>query len=439
MIAMNKLTWSTVSTAIEETRIRYNLKGSSEAFSYCVLEKLFPNSEEDIKDLITDGGDDCGIDAVKIIVHSTGAHIHLFQLKHCKNIKTAKNNFPSNEIGKILSYISHLFNEDIHLKEITNPILWGKTQEIWDVYKKPNTKVTIHFCNNGTKLTENHRVSLINSLEPYDILFEETDFNSLHNLIVTPNSENTKHIFTAINKEYFGKTNGNIRGMIATISAKDLINIIKDPNNKNEINPRIFDKNIRMFLGRDNPVNETIIQSALSEQNDYFWYMSNGLTATSSSFNYKPSTRNPIVEVENLQIVNGAQTSYALFEAQKQKPSILDDVLLLIRVYETKDTELPNKIAIATNSQTRIYGRDLMSNSSLQIQLEAAFKNLEAAFKNIGYYYERKKNQHIEKTLNKRIDSFKLGQAILAYHQREPDRAKSASDQIFGARYKERG
>lgn len=430
MVAMNKLTWSTVSTAIEEAKARYGLKTLPNAFSYCVLDKLFPNAEEDIKDLMTDGGNDCGIDAVKISRHGTGAHVHLFQFKYCESIKTAERYFSDNAIDKVLSYLERLFDENEHLEQVSNPALWDKTQEIWDVHTKPNTKITVHFCSNGTKLQDNHRTSFVKALEAYGVTFEEIDFSVLHNLLVTPEVEKTVHSFTAINKEYFGKMDGDIRGMVATISAGDLINIIQNPDNPTEINARVFDQNIRMFLGKDNPVNETIIQSALSSNNDYFWYMSNGLTAVCSSFSHRPSARNPIVEVENLQIVNGAQTSYALFEAHKQNPNIADDVLFLIRVYETKNAELPNKIAIATNSQTRIYSRDLMSNSSLQVRLEAAFKN-------IGYYYERKKNQYIDKPSAKRIDSFKLGQAVLSYHLREPERAKRDSNQIFGTRYEE--
>lgn len=430
MVAMNKLTWSTISTAIEDTNTRYGLNNMPKAFCYCLLEKLFPNSEDDIKDLITDGGNDCGIDAVKINQHGNSVHIHLFQFKYCDSIKIAQRYFSDKEIDKVLSYINRLYEESEQLEKVSNPNLWDKTQEIWGVYTKPNTKITVHFCSNGTKLQANHKKSFEEALQNYGIEFEEIGFEELHNLLVEPKPEKTLHTFTAINKEYFGKMDGDIRGMVATISAGDLINIIKSSESPNEINPRVFDKNIRMFLGKDNPVNETIIQSALSNDNDYFWYMSNGLTVICSSFSHRPNARNPEVEVENLQIVNGAQTSYALFEASKQNPGILDDILILIRLYETKNDALPNKIAIATNSQTRIYSRDLMSNSDLQIRLESAFKNM-------GYFYERKRNQYQDKPNTKRIDSFKLGQAMLAYHLREPERAKRDSNQIFGIRYEE--
>ncbi|NVJ93570.1 MAG: AIPR family protein, partial [Methylocystaceae bacterium] len=120
----------------------------------------------------------------------------------------------------------------------------------------------------------------------------------------------------------------------------------------------------------------------------------------------------------------------ALFEAYKKNNDILEDILILIRIYETKNEALPQEIAIATNSQTRISQRDLMSNTEVQIKLEKSFSNL-------GYFYERKRFQHEEQKPNSRIDALKLGQAIVAFDLREPEKARTDSDKIFSSRYQE--
>ena len=46
-----------------------------------------------------------------------------------------------------------------------------------------------------------------------------------------------------------------------------------------------------------------------------FFYYNNGITVTCSHFEYPKQVRNPIINLENLQIVNGSQTIHALFEA----------------------------------------------------------------------------------------------------------------------------
>jgi AIPR protein len=104
---------------------------------------------------------------------------------------------------------------------------------------------------------------------------------------------------------------------------------------------------------------------------------------TCDSMEYPPKTRAPILRMKNVQIVNGGQTSNALFEAATTDPDRFRNVLVLIRVYETKQYEMSLKIAISTNSQIPIRSRDLRSNDEVQ-------RKLEESFKDFGLFYERK-------------------------------------------------
>ncbi|RZK30374.1 MAG: hypothetical protein EOO63_06895 [Hymenobacter sp.] len=125
----------------------------------------------------------------------------------------------------------------------------------------------------------------------------------------------------------------------------------------------------------------------------------------------------------NPQIVNGGQTSHALFEAARADLNRIYDVKLLIRVIETGDRGFTNSVAEATNSQTPIRSRDIRSNDSIQLKIENSLIGH-------GYFYERKNDQHIDQAADKRVDAVKLGQVILAYVLREPDRAKTSSQKL---------
>jgi hypothetical protein len=427
---VSKLDWSMVDGTVKRCQEKNSLETVSKAFPFFVLKTLFPYSEEDTEDLITEGGNDCGIDAVKIDMVSGAAHVHLFQFKYYESHEKTSKQFSYIEGDKVVSFIASLFSEDAALEQACNPYLWDKVQEIWSVIREAKTKFTIHFCSNGQKLDPHQKERFIGALSQYRINFEEIDFAKILNLIVRSGEGETSHQVTAVDKQYFERSDGDIRGLIVTINAEDLIRVIVDHEDGEKINGDIFDKNIRIYQGSDNPVNESIIGSALSESNSYFWYMNNGITAVCSGFSYQPGARSPSIEIKNLQIVNGAQTSYALFEAYKNNKEQVRNVLLLMRLYETKNENLPYDIAVATNSQTRISNRDLMSNSLVQIKLERAFEGF-------GYFYERKKGQYEDKEDERRIDAFKLGQAILAYHFREPEKSKTDSDKIFGSRYDE--
>src|SRR5690606_20590748 len=83
------------------------------------------------------------------------------------------------------------------------------------------------------------------------------------------------------------------------------------------------------------------------------------------------------------------------------------------------------KIAEATNSQTPIRSRDLRSNDPILIRLESALRAK-------GWFLDRKRDQHAEQPETQRIDALKLGQIWLSFVRGEPDRAKTASDRIFG-------
>lgn len=427
---MNKLDWTTVASAVNAYNKKYNLSSTSKAFCYCLLDKLFPEQEDDIEDLLTEGGNDCGVDAIKIARSGNSCHIHIFQFKYHESQRKADSYFKETQADRIVTFIDRLFDEDAELKNIANPYLWEKIEEIWTLYQSINTRFTVYLCSNGKPLEKNKRTKTANALEKFGIEIEEIDFPYLVNLLVRPQKQKTRHSFHAVEKQYLGRSDGDIKGLVATITAKDLINMIRDAHNPNKISTAVFDKNIRVYLGKANAVNESIIKTALSDKNTYFWYLNNGITAVCTNLSYRDNIRSPEIEIENLQIVNGAQTSNAIFEAAKQSSEILEDVLILIKIFETKNEILPHEIALATNSQTRIFPRDLMSNTEMQ-------KKLEKAFENIGLYYERKKNQHDGKSEELRVDALKLGQAILAYHLREPEKSKKDSDKIFGVLYED--
>jgi hypothetical protein len=135
-----------------------------------------------------------------------------------------------------------------------------------------------------------------------------------------------------------------------------------------------------------------------------------------------------LVHLKNVQIVNGGQTSHALFEAYQENSKKLADVKVLVRIYESSDPIIASEIAETTNSQTPIRSRDLHANDYNQ-------KKLEEAFEIAGYFYERKARQYQDKPRAKRIDAFKAGQACLAYYLEEPETAKKDRGRVFGDLY----
>jgi hypothetical protein len=399
------------------------------AFSYMVLEYLLSLSSDEIEDAITDAPDDRGIDAVYVDERDGRNTIHLFQFKHVNSFKKAKSNFPSSEIDKLLSFIADLLNQSPGMEKTCNPILWSKVEEIWDALKNPTPSFEVHFCGNMDALVDTHKQRVITALSGYrSFNVNHHTLDSISNMFVERKRPRIDADLKVVDKNYFERTDGNIRGLIATVEATEIIKLITSPDNPNEVRIGVFNDNVRIYLTKKNRINRKIHATALSDKNVEFWYLNNGITITCDSFSYQPGVRAPIVALKNIQIVNGGQTSNSLFEAYKENPEKLLSVLVLARIYETRSRDITADIAEATNSQTPINTRDLRSNDDVQ-------KKLEESFLAQGIYYDRKSRQHQEQPRRKRIDALSAGQIYLAYTLGYPEVAKKDRARVFGDMY----
>lgn len=403
----------------------------SRALGCIVLDYVLDLTPEEIEDAITDGPRDRGIDAVFVDERSGSNVVHLFQFKYVGTFAKAKNNFPSQEIDKMLSFCSEVLDQNQDLQHSCNPILWGKVQEIWAALERPSPTFEVHFCGNMQELPPTEKTRAEMALEKYkSFTVRHHTLDSIVSLFLQRKEPKLDAEVRAVDKNYFERTDGNIRGLIATIEAMELIKLIQDPDDHKNIRLAVFNDNVRVYLTRKNRINRKIIASALSDTNSEFWYLNNGITMTCESFSYQPQKRAPRISLKNVQIVNGGQTSHALFEAFQESPEKLQNVLVLARIYETRSHDISGQIAESTNCQTPINTRDLRSNDEIQ-------KKLEESFRDQGFYYERKKRQHSEQSKRKRIDALAAGQAYLAYHLSFPEVAKKDRSRIFSDLYDE--
>ncbi len=187
----------------------------------------------------------------------------------------------------------------------------------------------------------------------------------------------------------------------------------------------LFEKNIRGWL-KYNKKNQEIYDSCTSKQSNFFWFLNNGITIIGDKIfaDDDKATWN----ITNLQIINGQQTARMISEAQR-KEKLKSDVKVMCRLYQTNETDFISKVTKATNSQSSIGSRDLMSNDPKQIAIQKAFKTY-------GYFYERQRGEvNNDKALTKVISSKKLGQVSLAILCKRPSLArKNIEDNFFNTK-----
>jgi len=212
--------------------------------------------------------------------------------------------------------------------------------------------------------------------------------------------------------EYFSKDD-SYTGLVALA---DYYEFLSDADGN--LRGHLFDWNVRDFQGAVS-VNKDMQSTLESEGNDDFWWLNNGVTILCSEVNISGKT----FTMENVQIVNGMQTSHSIHSAISRidkEDERRRGRSLLVRVFQTQDEATRDRIIRATNSQTKVPDASLHATEDIHRQLEAFFLSN-------GWYYDRRKNfyRNIGKPSDRIVSIPALGQAIMAIGLGQPDAARA--------------
>lgn len=431
MNRLSNIEWDIVDARVRTHKETKGLTTMSLGLLSLVFEQLFPSAQDEFLEAVTDGADDRGIDAIHIVEGDQSAEIFLFQSKYRESIETTHKTINDAAALKVSLFIEELFDKSDALASTRNFRLLENLKRIWALHAKGVIcRYRVVFCSNDQGLGPSALKILDGLVSKHDqISYEFYGPGALIRDLTGRGAQREIGSLYVVGKEIFERADGDVRGMIASVDALSFVELIRTTD-RQSVKRYLFDENLRVFLGSSGGYNPSIISTATSSDSYLFWYLNNGITITCRNFSFNRSHASTVVKLEDFQIVNGAQTSHSLVEAARINPEALRDVVLTVRVYATDRSDIAERVAVATNSQARMQGRDLRSNSEV-------LKRLELALAARGYFFERKKNLHLGKEPRSRIDALKLGQIILSFYLREPDRARAESDAIFDSRFNE--
>jgi hypothetical protein len=374
------------------------LESTRDAFYYLIFDLFFNLQPEEAETCITDShflntyssknaGHDRGIDAVYIEANKSNHTVHLFNFKHFGSFEKSCNNFPSGEIDKVLSFINHLFKrDDGTLKSSINPMLNEKVAEIFELLDSCNPDFVLHVvgnCSQGLEKLEQKR--LVTELKEYRSF--RVNYLLASQIVERVTKKDKKEVNARVivsKKELFEQSGGDIKALIVNLNVRDCIRIVLDneeirlkanPENYEELTRHqiledAFEDNVRVYLKQTTRINQNIKRTLLSEEAPRFFYYNNGITITCHEFVYNPGQNYPLIELKNIQVVNGSQTIHALYDALLYNYEKLENAYLLCRIYQIKSAELSGRIAQYTNSQNPVNSRDIKSIDHVQIKLE---------------------------------------------------------------------
>ena len=281
--------WSEVDAAVTAAVKSNSCDSKSEALAYVVLKAMFGLTADEIEDAITDGPNDRGIDAVVIQEADHPRTVHLFQFKYVDDFARTSSNFPSSEVDKVSSFVRDLLQKEPSLQKNCNPLLWDKVPEIWDLFEAGPPRFEVHFVSNQAPMVRTHQDRIATALAPYrNFTVHHNDLAALAAMLVDRRRPRVDAEIRVVDNQYFERSDGNIRGLIATVQASDLVALIRDADDAEQVNLDVFDQNVRVYLTRKNKINQRIFETAVSQSNAEFWYLNNGVTMTCELLEYTP-------------------------------------------------------------------------------------------------------------------------------------------------------
>lgn len=168
---------------------------------------------------------------------------------------------------------------------------------------------------------------------------------------------------------------------------------------------RLLEGNVRSFLSNRGKINKGIRETIRKEPTKFFTY-NNGIACTAAKISLSADGRF-ITSMEDLQIINGGQTTASMTSAVLKDKLSLDNIFIPMKLTVIKnddyDTMIQN-ISRYANSQNPVKEADLFSNHPFHRTFETLSKKVAAPIygdnvNNTFWYYERSRGKYEQEQL----------------------------------------
>lgn len=369
--------------------------------SYCAVEQHYTDTYS-LTDIITAKGDDCGIDAIAIIINgnmitSKDEVDDLIELnKKLSEISfvfiqaKTSSSFDYGELGTFGAGVKDFFSD--HPQMVRNTLIEEKSKLVEYIFSKATCikkKPTciLYYITTGKWVDDKNCVGRI-EIAKDDLMdmniFEEVRYIPVGADLLQKLYRNTIDVIETeidfANKILLPDIENVTQSYLGFIDYKEYLKLITDENG--DIRRSVFYDNVRDYQG-DNPVNHEMAETVSNDPNKFVLF-NNGVTVICKKLS---CLRNRFT-LTDYQIVNGCQTSHVLFN---NKDVITEDLQIPIKIIETENDDTVNQIIKATNRQTQVSDEQLIALNEFHRKLEAFYATFSGASR---LYYERRSKQY---------------------------------------------
>lgn len=389
---------------------KYELSEQFEIFCFDQILRDYDLSLDELESGWVDGKDDGGIDGAfffldgalinggldtKHVRKEPEVELHIITCKH-------RDSFKQEPINSIISSAAELFDlgkSDAEIVSDFNEDLLQIRESFRRTYidladKSPKLKITYSYACRGDTSTLAENIAkratyletltdnLFNDIEVSFRFYGASELLSLYR-VRKSFSLRLKFIEGTISR---AKTN-----YIVLSRLDNFFDFICDEQGK--LRRYLFESNVRDYLGVS-PINNDIeetLRSNDTKDNFDFWWLNNGITILCSNANVAGKE----ISLENIQIVNGLQTTETIYKFFSQVGRQEDDRAVLVKVIVAEEDLVRDRIIKATNNQNPVELASLRATDKIQRDIEHILLNNE-------WFYDRRKNFY--KNLGKPLD-----------------------------------
>lgn len=393
--------------------------------SYCVVCHNYTDVF-DIENSIVGDGNDTGIDSIAILINGKVCN-DIVELEDFIKINTKINvqfvftqakmsssfeckevsNFGNGIIDFFKDSPSLIINDDIKKYREMKELIYKNARKFY-----PQNPECIMFYIAAGKFLEDQNLTsiknkIITDLENLNCLssinLEYVDCDKLYKMYQSITRGTEKEI----EMEHYivlPETNDVDEALLGRISCKQFMKLICDDDGIFDQN--IFSDNIRDYLGNSS-VNKEIENTIRDEaQRNYFILLNNGVTAVAKKIQ---RTKNNLI-IDNIQIVNGCQTSNVLY---RNRGLLTEEMYLPIKIISTTNQDIINAIIKSTNRQNRVEPEAFEALSGFHRKFEEFCKAMNSERRS-KLYYERRSKQYITDESVKPIEIVTLSNLLYA-------------------------
>ena len=405
-----------------------------ELFCFDQILKDFDLSYEELETGWTDGGDDGGVDGFFTFVNdhlvtdsdlafaskrNPEVRLEIFTVKRSDTFKLEPLNSLYSSITELLDFtktedqFSYPFREEVveQRRLLKNAIV-----SLAD--RRPHLTIRINYCSRGDiqSLANNliQRAETIRQLvvELFGEAQVEVNFYGASELLFIARRVQTYSLRLKFLETYISREGANY---LVLVSLPDYFTFICDENGN--LRRYLFDSNVRDYLGLSQ-INEDIrktLDLRRDSADEDFWWLNNGITLLATYANVVGKD----ISLENVQIVNGLQTTETIYNFYKDVGVFDDRRAVLVKILLAADEQARARIIKATNYQNSVDLTSLRGLDTIQRDIE------DYLFDN-GWYYDRRKNYYKNqgRPAERIISIAYLAAAVRAIALRDPARSQ---------------